>query len=237
MVVDTIKENLCVNKLVETKKEVILVEGDMIVPDSKPDILNTICTSGVICIYKKEILQERVRIDGNINTYIMYIADDDKDKVRGLTTSLDFSESIQIANCKEGMNCKLDTKLKSIEAKVINGRKVGIKAAIEVEVKIYSNEEVEIVNNVQNAEDIQILKEDLKVNSLVGMGDTKIYAKDTINIDNADNLAEILKANISIGEKDIKISYNKVLTKSEAMIKIMYHIHLMLKVIQWTVAT
>ena len=54
MVVDTIKENLCVNKLVATKKEVILVEGDMIVPDSKPDILNTICTSGVVCIYKKK---------------------------------------------------------------------------------------------------------------------------------------------------------------------------------------
>ena len=195
MVVDTIKENLCVNKLVATKKEVILVEGDMIVPDSKPDILNTICTSGVVCIYKKEVLEEKVRIDGNINTYIMYMADDSKDKVRGLTTSLDFSESIQIANCKEGMNCKLNTKLKSIEAKVMNGRKVGIKAAIEIEINIYSNEEVEIVNNVQNAEDIQILKEDLKVNSLVGMGDTKIY---------------------------VKISYNKILTKSEASIKIMY---------------
>ena len=61
MVVDTIKENLCVNKLVATKKEVILVEGDMIVPDSKPDILNTICTSGVVCIYKKEILEEKSR--------------------------------------------------------------------------------------------------------------------------------------------------------------------------------
>ena len=58
MVVDTIKENLCVNKLVATKKEVILVEGDMIVPDSKPDILNTICTSGVVCIYKKEVLED-----------------------------------------------------------------------------------------------------------------------------------------------------------------------------------
>ena len=222
MVVDTIKENLCVNKLVATKKEVILVEGDMIVPDSKPDILNKICTSGVVCIYKKEVLEEKVRIDGNINTYIMYMADDSKDKVRGLTTSLDFSESIQIANCKEGMNCKLNTKLKSIEAKVINGRKVGIKAAIEIEINIYSNEEVEIVNNVQNAEDIQILKEDLKVNSLVGMGDTKIYAKDTVNLDNVDNLAELLKADVAIGEKDVKISYNKILTKSEASIKIMY---------------
>lgn len=222
MVVDTIKENLCVNKLIATKKEVFLVEGDMIVPDSKPDILNTICTSGVVCIYKKEVLEDKVKIDGNINTYIMYMADDSQDRVRGITTTLDFSENMQITNCKEGMSCKLETKLKSIEAKVINGRKIGIKAAIEVEVKIYSNEEIEIINDIQNAEGIQILKEDLKVNSLVGMGDTKIYAKDTISIENTDNLAEILKANVCICDKDIKISYNKILTKAEAEIKLMY---------------
>lgn len=222
MVVDTIKENLCVNKLVATKKELIMVEGDMIVPDSKPDILNTICTSGVVCIYKKEVQDDRIRIDGNINTYIMYMADDSNDKVRGLSTSLDFSENVQVANSKEGMTCKLQTNLKSIEAKVINGRKVGIKAVIEVEIKLYSNEDVQIINSLQNAENVKMLKEDLMVNSLVGTGDTKIYAKDTIKIDSADNLAEILKAQVCICDKDIKVSYNKILTKSEAEIKIMY---------------
>lgn len=222
MVVDTIKENLCINKLVATKKEVIMIEGDMIVPDSKPDILNTICTSGVVCIYKKDISDEKIRLEGNINTYIMYMADDNQDKVRGLTTSLDFSESIQVSGCKEGMEFNINTRLKSIEAKVINGRKVGIKAAIEVEIKVYSNEDVEIVNDIQNSNEIQILKEDLRVNSLVGRGDTKIYAKDTISIDNIDNLAEILKASVCICDKDIKISYNKILTKSEVEIKIMY---------------
>ena len=45
------------------------------------------------------------------------------------------------------------------------------------------------------------------------MGDTKIYAKDTVNIDNVDNLAEILKADVAIGEKDVKISYNKICYK------------------------
>lgn len=222
MVVDTIKENLCVNKLVATKKELIMVEGDMIVPDSKPDILNTICTSGVVCIYKKEVQDDKIRIDGNINTYIMYMADDNNDKVRGLSTSLDFSENVQVANSKEGMTCKLETNLKSIEAKVINGRKVGIKAVIEVEIKLYSNEDVQIINSLQNAENVKMLKEDLMVNSLVGTGDTKIYAKDTIKIDSADNLAEILKAQVCICDKDIKVSYNKILTKSEAEIKIMY---------------
>ena len=222
MVVDTVKENLCVNKLVATKKEMVLVEGDMIVPDSKPDVLNTICTSGVVCVYKKDILDEKIRIDGNINTYIMYLADDNENKVRGINTSLDFSESIQVPNCQEGMNCKLDIKLKSIEPKVINGRKIGIKATLEANIKIYSSEDVEIVNTIQNAEEIQVLKEDLKVNSLVGMGETKIYAKDTIAIDNIDNLAEILKSSVCICDKDIKISYNKILTKAEAEIKIMY---------------
>lgn len=222
MVVDTVKENLCVNKLVATKKEIILVEGDMIVPDSKPDILNTICTSGNVCIYKKETLDEKVRIDGNINAYIMYLADDSESKIRGINTSIDFSETIQIPNCQSEMNCKLETKLKSIESKIINGRKLGLKATLEINIKIYSKEEIEIVNSIQNAEGIQMLNEELKVNSLVGIGENKIFAKDTIIIDNVDNLAEILKSNVCICNKDIKVSYNKILTKAEAEVKIMY---------------
>ncbi len=222
MVLETSKENLCVNKLLATKRDIIMVEGDMIVPDSKPDILSTICTSGVVCIYKKEALDEKIRIDGNINTYIMYLADDTQDKIRGINTSLDFSESIPVPNSKEGMETIVQTKLKSIECRVINGRKIGIKASLEVDIKIYEKEDVEIVNDIQNTEGIQMLKENLKVNSLVGMGENKIYAKDNISINNIDNLAEILKTEISIVDKDIKISYNKILTKAEAKMKIMY---------------
>ena len=120
------------------------------------------------------------------------------------------------------MSSQIEVKLKTIECKVINGRKIGIKATLDIDIKIYNNEEIEIINDIQNAEEIQMLKENLKVNSLVGMGETKIYAKDTIAIDNIDNLAEILKTKVNIIDRDIKISYNKVLTKAEAEIKIMY---------------
>ena len=98
MILETVNENLCVNKLMASKKDIIMVEGEMIVPDAKPDILSTICTSGVICLYKKEVLDEKVKMEGNINTYIMYLADDTKDKVRGINTSLDFSEMIPVSN-------------------------------------------------------------------------------------------------------------------------------------------
>lgn len=222
MVIDTVKEKLCVNKLVATKKEMIFAEEDMIIPDSKPDILNTICTSGIIGVYKKEVLEGKVRIDGGINTYIMYLSEDNQDKIRGLNTTLDFSENINITNVQENMDCKVQVKVKSIECKVINGRKIGIRATLEVEIEVYSKEEIEIINDIQNAQGIQMLKEELKVNSLVGTGETKINAKDTIQIDNVDNLAEILKAKIGICDKDIKVSYNKILTKAEAKVELMY---------------
>ena len=150
MVVETQKESLNMNKLIATKKEFILIEGDMIVPDSKPDILSTICTSGTVCIYKKEVSADKVKIDGNINAYIMYLTEDTQDRVRGINTNLDFSESITVPNVEDGMECELEATLNRIECKVINGRKIGMKATLEVQMKIYSNEMVEMVNDIIN---------------------------------------------------------------------------------------
>ena len=220
--VNVAKENLCIHKLVSEKNEIVFVEGDMIVPDSKPDILNTICTSGMACVYKKELLEGRLKIDGAINTYIMYMPEGMDQGVRGLNTTLDFSENIEIENATSDMQAVLTTNIKSIEAKVINGRKIGIKVALEFDIKVFTTEDEEIVNNILDNNNVQILKTNLTLNSLLGTGTTKIYAKDTVQIDNIDQLAEILKVSTHIIGKDVKISYNKVLTKAEAEIKIMY---------------
>ena len=222
MVVNTIKENLRVNKKITTRKEILVVEGDVIVPDAKPDVLNIICTSGVVCIYKKEIVDEKIKIEGNVDTYIMYMTDDTQERTRGINTILDLSEIINIPNITNEMKSNICTNIKEIEAKVINERKISIKATIELTIEIFSEEEISIVNSLENADEIKMLQEQLSVNSLVGSGETKIYAKDNISIDNIDNLVEILKLEVGIGNKDIKISYNKVLTKAEAEVKIIY---------------
>jgi len=221
MVVEVSKEKLILNKLICEKKETIIVQGDMIVPDSKPDILSTLNGSGIVSIYKKEVQNGRVRIDGNINIYIMYLADSLEDKVRGLSTSLDFSENFVLPECTQEMRAELETCIKSIECKVLNGRKINIKVTLDTSIKLYSEEETEIICDL-NDSNIQVLRPNHKINSLIGSGETKAYIKETINIDNKDNLAEILKCNLNITNKDIKISYNKVLTKAEIELKILY---------------
>ena len=220
--IETTNENLNINKLVAQKKEMIFVESDMIVPDSKPDILKTVNTSGTLCIYKKEIQQEKIKIDGSVNTYIMYLPENGDDNIRGINTNIDFSQTIDMPKCNEDMMLNSEITIKTIDCKVINGRKIGIKVGLEINAKVYSNEEISIINGINNQQNIQLLEKTLNVNSLVGNGSTKAYVKDTITLDMNDNLAEILKSNISLVDRDIKISYNKILAKAEAEIKIVY---------------
>ena len=112
--------------------------------------------------------------------------------------------------------------VKKIETKIINSRKINIKATLEVEAKVYSNDNMQIVCGVNNSEDIQMLNSQKMVNSLIGEGNTRVYAKDTISIDSSDELAEIMGVDVKILDKDIKLSYNKVLAKADAEISVMY---------------
>ena len=222
MVVNTTKETVCVNQIIGQKLENIVVEGDMIVPDIKPDILNTITNSGTVCIYKKEVLDGKIRIDGSLNVYIVYLADDENGNVRSLNTSLDFTNIIEFDSCKEGLTLDETISIKSIECRVLNGRKVGIKAVLDANLKLYSNENVEVITQVDDMPELQVLEDSMEINSLIGNGSTKVFAKDTITLDNIDDLAEILKVDLKLVNKENKISYNKVLAKADAELKIMY---------------
>ena len=221
MAIETTRDNICVNHIIAQKTETVIVEGDSIIPDIKPDILNAISTSGTVCIYKKEINEGKVRLDGCIDTYVMYLADDENNSIRGVNVNLDFTQVIDVPNAMPEMNLDTEVKLKNIECKVINGRKIGIKAFLEINIKVTTNEDIDIINNV-NLKGIQMLNKNLKINSLIGRGSTKVYAKDTLVIDNIDNLAEIMKADLHISNKDVKISYNKILAKADLNVRLLY---------------
>lgn len=177
--------------------------------------------AGQFAYIKKKILDGKVRIDGSIDTYIMYLADDENGSIRSINSNIDFTQVIDLEKARVDMMLETNVILKSIECRVLNGRKISIKAILDIGVKVSSNENVEIINNV-NVKNVQMLNKELSVNSLIGSGTTKVYAKDTLTIDNIDNLAEIMKVNIKILNKDTKISYNKVLAKSDMSVKILY---------------
>lgn len=222
MDVNTSKENLVINKLVAHKKDIFTIEGDMIVPDVKPDILNTINITGNICTYKKELMDSKIKMEGSANLYIMYLADSETDFTRGINTSIDFTQIINMENVQSNMMLELNTNIINRESKVLNGRKINIKLTIEADITVYSNESIQVLKEVENIQDLQKLEKQANINTLIGNGCSKAYAKDTLNLEETENLSEILSANINIINKEEKVSYNKVLLKADANISILY---------------
>ena len=98
------------------------------------------------------------------------------------------SETISVPGAREGMILTTKCVIRDIECKVINGRKISVKAGVEFCIKLYSNEDVEIINKVGNIEDIQVLQEDF-------MGEKICTEND--NLDTLDRFLQIVETNQS----------------------------------------
>lgn len=221
MAVETAKDVIRLSQIVGQKKEVLTIDGDVIVNDVKPDVLKVISTTGTVCVYKKEVLNGKVKIEGCVNTYIIYLADDEESSVRTINTSLDFAEIIDLENCKEGMSLDVTFFLKGFDTKVLNGRKLHVKAFLDASLKVYKTAEIEAIVNVENDDgDIQMLNCNKKILSLVGENTGKTTLKETLKLE--EEPAEIMKVSFGISNVTTKTSYNKVLIKASANINIMY---------------
>ena len=222
MSIEVLQDNICINRLVERKKKEITLESSIIVPDVKPDIVKPIDLSGNVCIYKKEIINGRIKIDGTIDCNIIYLVDSGDESIRGLNSNIDFSEFLEIDSNISEADIDANIIIKNMECEVLNGRKVNLKATIELSARLYSNDGVNILKDINGARGIQKLNKIVQLNSMVGKNTAKSIAKENIILNQEEHVVEILKKEIRIINKDFKISYNKVVAKSEVSVKILY---------------
>lgn len=222
MAVEIEKGNLSINQAVTKMKEIVTIEGDCIVPDVKPDIINIIGTSGIVSIYKKEVSNGKIRIDGCVSVYVMYKGiEENKDSVRSINHILDFSQIVAVPEAKQEMIDLGCISLDNIECRMINERKINIKANLNCETELVESTSIEYIKNI-NVKDLQKQGNSVNVNSLIGIGNTKTTINEKIHINDTENLAEILRVNTTIKDIDTKISYNKILIKADVNVKTLY---------------
>jgi LysM repeat protein len=194
------------------------VKSDIIVPDIKPDIVKIVSTNANTYIYKEEFQNGKIRIDGNIDTYIIYVADNGE--TRSMQTTLDFIETINDVNAVEGKNLQTFVKLQSIEAKILNERKLSLEASISFSYEITETASVNMNLDFEEIKNAEKLTETTNVQTLIGNNRVRTSVKEDLKVEN--NISEILKVNLNINNIENKTSYNKVLAKADVEIQILY---------------
>lgn len=213
------KDIVVINKRLFRETRTIEVSGDIIVPDIKPDIVSVINTNGLGYLYKEDTQSGRVRVDGNLDTYIVYLADNGE--TRSIQNTFTFSESMESNNLKENSFLKHEVVVESVEAKVLNERKLSISGKVRIKLEAFEKEDVEIQNSME-LDNLEVLKENCEVKSLMEVNRIKTSIKEDIAVDNTLEVAEILKVDIDIKNIENKISYNKVLAKADADVRIIF---------------
>ena len=214
------KQLVKINRKVLQKEKEISLSLDFIVPDIKPDIIAVLDTNANAYIYKEELSSERIRFDGNIDAKVIYLSDSGENK--SLSAQLDFSEIIEDPLITNELRYRSSVELLSIDSKIINERKIIVSANAKIKVEFFEIAEVELISSLDTTSDLQIRKEDVKIKNFIGANKAKGNIKETIDFDQMDPIIDILKTEIQLGKTENKVSYNKVLSKTDCEVKIIY---------------
>lgn len=203
-----------------SKSNEIEVKQDLIVPDSKQDIFQILDGNFYSYFNKVEIQNGKIKAYGNVDSYISYISSSEETSI--LQTTLDFEDVLENNIITEKMNLEYDIKILRYDVKIVNERKVSLSVVLKVVYEVYGTDLIELFNDFNEIEDIQKNSQKIKLKSLIGLNSNVASLKEEIKVDGADIISDIIKVDTNILNKEVKISYNKVLSKADLDIKILY---------------
>lgn len=214
------KEKINIKKKIGEKNKRIVIEKDVILPDSKPDIIKIQNESSNVYITKKENMENKIKIDGGAATRISYLTGEGKSRVLKIEES--FSEVLEIQGVTEETYINDSLNIRSTNVTILNERKIHYKVEIDCMVKASKKEEVEYIYEINKSHNLQTLTQKRRIDTFVGHGESKLSVKEKMEIENLQESIEVVQMTHRIVNIEKKISYNKVLIKADCEMKCLY---------------
>ena len=222
MSINVNKETINLMQFVVKDKYTLWEVQDILVPDTKPDVMKVIRVEGLPVIQDVELKDGSMRISGEITYYIMYKSMDGA-KVRGISMSYPFVQTITNANIKQDMVQDTNICIKNIIWSLPNERKISIKAEVVISYFLNKIAPIEIINEITSEKDIEIFKTQDNYRNVMAVKQDVISINEELMLPQETiPIAEILRVGADITNTDYKISYNKILLKGEIKLQIFY---------------
>ena len=217
------KEAITLNHKTDHEMTQILLEGDVIVPDMKPDILNILRTEGKVTIEEVKPSESRISFSGYLKVAILYQAQKSERMIHSMTASLPMEDVMNMDGITPASQVTLDAELEHLECKLVNDRKVSIKAIIRIDVDVEDQITMEVLKDVENDPQVQVLKGSLVAENTVENKKDRFAVKESVTVPaGMPNILELLQTDVSIGQKEVKPMDGRVMLKGILLVSILY---------------
>lgn len=222
MAVNVEKQSMSLNRIVERNTQVTWVEQDILVPDTKPDVMKIVQVEAVPFVGMAEVVDSGIRVTGEIAYYIVYRAMD-QDKTRGISMTYPFSQTINVPEAKKGMNARVKADIRNIIYSLPNERKVSIKSELVFKYVVSEKGEIDLIQGLKEGSDIQTKESQETFYNVISTKQEILDAREDIVIpESVPKIGEILQVSSNIANTDYKVSYNKILVKGDINIEMLY---------------
>lgn len=223
MPLDLVRENMAINNKIGKETTQVLCEGDVIVPDTKPDIKSVHKITGKVFIDEDKASENRVSFKGRLKANILYTGKNGEKEMYAITSTINFEDFINMEGVTKDSDINTTANLEHIEYNVINDRKIGIKAVITVTVEADEDKDIDIITDIYDKGDIQTKTETISVNKIVQRKKDRFAVKEEFSIpSNMSNIFQILQSDIDIINKEIKVMDDKLSVKGILRASILY---------------
>ena len=200
----------------------VLVEGDFIVPDVKPDILSILRVSALPVIEEEKAADDRVGFKGKVSVNVIYLAKKSDRLIHSMTDELIFEDFINIDGTSRMGDIEVEVELSHLEYRLINDRKMGIKAIITVTASSFSKVEEEYLQGVEGNE-LQVKESIIMVDRKTESKKDRFVIKEELELSGSNSeIADILECQVDLCRKEVKAVKDGINIKGEALINLLY---------------
>lgn len=224
MDIELVKENIEYEQLLGENFSDTVLRAEYIIPDTHPDVQEILMLSAKPHITNKEVVQDKVYLEGQIEYNVLYLAkEEDKSCVHSVTYNGSYANYVEISGAVQGMACEAESFLEHMECLITNERKILIEGVIKLKCEVYKNYKLEVVKDVSNSRDVQILKNPVTVDKIVGVISEDISMKAHMQIAmEKPQIGTVLKCDVNIHKKDVKLFEGKISLEALAHVAILY---------------
>ncbi|HZJ76369.1 MAG TPA: SPOCS domain-containing protein [Oscillospiraceae bacterium] len=200
-----------------------IVEGDILVPDTKPDITRVLSVDANVKVNKQKAEEGRIVVEGVTYFKILYVSEKEEQPLYSIDSSAGFEQDIEIEGVDTEIKSEVTVEIEHVSFTVNNERKVGVKAIINLIGKCIEEKTIEITKDLEGLEDIQVSKKIFQYTDVVGTSKSETLIKDGFELGEDEyEIEEILKWNATVLERETKITDGKLVAGGVVNLELLY---------------
>lgn len=204
MSIELIKKPINVYQAIDEQQREELMETGIIVPDSKPDVMEVLAVDTDCVVKTREKTGKVMEIGGELIYQVIYRADNQEQGIESINVNAPWSLSCNYPAKEEDVYTLVRSNAEHTDLEIVNGRKLSARTVMTLNVKYLIAKTIEAGENVQG-ENIYQRAQQQDIALLEEMGEKNINLSELLELpDGRPAIEEIMHCNASIKNPSIE---------------------------------